>query len=297
MSHDFHKPEFPLPDHVLRRIAEREKEIASRPPFWLCDVHGDYASSDDECPACRADAKRAVAQWRAAWATRSRWVASGVPRRFRSATFANFQRRSPALGRIADAVQALATSDDEGVGMVLSGGVGCGKTHLACAAIAEAVSHGQSARYVVVPELLSAIRAGFRNRDLPDEAELLAPLADVELLLLDEAGLGSGSEWEAATIARLIDARYSEAAGRTVVVTNASASDLDAAIGERAADRLREMGPVLVVPGKSYREQARTAARDQVDAIPEPELELSVRMFHRGQKTSALFARTGERIA
>ena len=70
------------------------------------------------------------------------------------------QQRS--LAAVVRATRAWARDDHAPALLTIAGGPGIGKTHLACAAIAERMDAGQRAVFANVPVLLDALRDGGR---------------------------------------------------------------------------------------------------------------------------------------
>ncbi len=84
---------------------------------------------------------------------------------------------------------------------------GTGKTHLLCAALQHlALEKGVPVRYVESAVLVSEIKRGFQQNLAP--LSIVQPLADVEVLAIDEIGKGLLTEFERTTIDELVSRRY-----------------------------------------------------------------------------------------
>jgi DNA replication protein DnaC len=92
-------------------------------------------------------------------------------------------------------------------GLVLSGPVGTGKTHLLAAILKQlCIERGVRASYVEISLLYATIRRGFAEGK--SGGEIIGPLSKVELLAIDELGKGRGSPFELETLDELIARRY-----------------------------------------------------------------------------------------
>lgn len=99
-------------------------------------------------------------------------------------------------------------------GFILGGPVGTGKTHLLASTLAHLVINaGVEARYIEISLLYATIRKGFNEGR--SGGEIIQPLAEVEVLAIDELGKGRGSQFELDTMDELISRRYN--AGRTTL--------------------------------------------------------------------------------
>lgn len=106
-------------------------------------------------------------------------------------------------------------------GAYLYGKTGRGKTYAACGAIRAFVErhvievegihmyHGPRARFVNVPVWFSEIRATY-NRRGESESEVFDRYARCKLLVLDDLGKGSKTEWAVERIYLLLDYRCNE---------------------------------------------------------------------------------------
>lgn len=184
-----------------------------------------------------------------------------LPARFTECTFDNYDARTPAqklaLSRCQDYTAAVVAGSDGS--LILSGGVGTGKTHLGCA-IANAIMGRIIERkcfdfgdvhYVTVNSLINEVRATW-GRHGSSEDEVLDKYGYCALLVLDEAGVQRGSEDEHRILFGVINRRY-ENQLPTVVVSNLAVSNLASAMGERVVDRLRENGTAVSFDWASHR--------------------------------------------
>ena len=253
---------------------------------FTCPVHGDTFTDEGLpsfvkncfCPRCleeEPDHLDHERQYREAYRRWWYWQRySGVPARGRNRTIANWhpQGRGQQLIHKAVTQYALRIRDhlQQGSGLTLLGPPGVGKTHLGYGLLAASFNAGVQGIYAVWPDVLDRHKATFSDRGSSDR-QLLEDLKSIRFLVLDEIGVRSGSEFDQALLFDLIDSRYRHELP-TVVISNLTEATLDS-IGERTADRLREMNTLAPIPGESQRVNA-ASNRDLIDAPPavrEPE--------------------------
>ena len=167
----------------------------------------------------------------------------------------------------------------EKAGLLLVGPSGVGKTHLAVAATKELIRKGAHCLFSDYRELLKQIQNSYNASAQVTELELLRPVFEAEVLLLDDLGAVRPSEWVWDTVSLILNARYNE--NRTTVITanfvneaaHNSATDADRTrragrdetlgdrIGERMRSRLHEMCRVIEMNGRDYRQKIRASGR------------------------------------
>lgn len=199
-----------------------------------------------------------------------------LPGRYAEATLSGFDPKKGAMAAFIGVNACLKgwQVGHDNRGLVLYGKVGRGKTHLMIALLRELIlRHGISARFVEFTHLLSDLKLSFERGGT---AEIIEPLATVDVLAIDELGKGRNTDFEGTVLDELISRRYN--AGRAVFATTnyepGPATGMAAAnnaedeahrtqpalvdrVSERVYSRLREMCDFLPVQGEDHRELLR----------------------------------------
>ncbi|MGE3962305.1 MAG: ATP-binding protein [Dehalococcoidia bacterium] len=118
---------------------------------------------------------------------------------------------------------------------VLTGGIGCGKTHLAAAIANVRLDQGARVAFATVPDLLDQLRATYAPDAPRRYDQLFKSLLEVEVLILDDLGAQKSSPWAEEKLYQLLNHRH-VARALTVVTTNKRGSDLEPRIASRLAD-------------------------------------------------------------
>lgn len=139
--------------------------------------------------------------------------------------------------------------------LVLMGSVGCGKTHLAYAVVAERLARKRPTYYGSVPEILDALRRGFDGNAGMDYDRRLATMQQVDLLVLDDLGTEHQTPWVAEKMFQLVNYRYTRRLPM-IVTTNlvvTKGEGMDPRIRSRLLDR--QLCEVLTFPAGDYRQR------------------------------------------
>ncbi|MNF71161.1 DNA replication protein DnaC [compost metagenome] len=183
-------------------------------------------------------------------------VGSGITPRFRDSTLDTFVTDSDdpelakALSKARAKCQAYAERFPEhykaGRAALLVGNIGTGKTHLASAIVQHVIrEHGARAAITSAAEIIRVAKGVMRKGAQYTDRDVIEELADFDLLVIDEVGAQTGTEFERGLLHEVIDRRY-QMVRPTVLVSNLTIEQLAAFIGERALDRLRQGGGVQV---------------------------------------------------
>ncbi len=153
-----------------------------------------------------------------------------------------------------DATRAYA-SDPEGW-LVITGGSGSGKTHLAAALANERIAEGEPVLFMVVPDLLDHLRASYDPSD--DEMhydQLFEQVRNTPLLVLDDIDAVAGTPWAREKLFQIVNHRYN-ATLPTVFTTTTRPQQLDDRLGTRMCDETLARIVTLDAPsqGSGYQE-------------------------------------------
>jgi len=108
-------------------------------------------------------------------------------------------------------------------------------------------------KYVNTYDLFMEIKSTYNKNSNLTEKEILYKYTSSEILIIDEIGAQSGSDYEITTMFRIINSRY-ENMKPTFLISNLSEEDLSKYIGERTIDRFYENhGAVFVFDWESHR--------------------------------------------
>jgi len=231
-----------------------------------CPTHGAYecvlvGKQVPACPQCAHEVESKASSERQARemeAARDRALDSArIIGRYRGATFANFLARTPAQRTVLATCREFAAevTSEQGSGLWLLGPTGVGKSHLGCA-IAQALifERGLTAKIATARDIVRALRATWRPHADETENDVIARIAALDCLVLDEVGAGFGTDAELAQLLDVVDARY-QLRRPTVLLSNLSEPQIKAALGDRLYERLREGATVLVCRWESHRKK------------------------------------------
>ncbi len=144
-------------------------------------------------------------------------------------------------------------------GLLFSGPVGVGKTHLSVAILRGLVEKGVPCLFYEFGSLLKEIQDSYNPISQTSELKVLAPVFDAEVLVLDELGASKPTDWVRDTMMQIIGTRYNERR-LTIFTTNyldtrrSSAEEtLEDRVGVRLRSRLHEMCKTVIIEGEDYR--------------------------------------------
>lgn len=193
----------------------------------------------DAC-GCQGDLRR-----------QQRLASASVPKRYAHCSLDTFREKSTVLRNAKKRVQEfvdLWPNTPEGKGLLLMGGCGVGKTHLAVSALLEIINSGKPGRLLFsnFQDLIQEIQGSFDNDSGTNKSEILRPVLEADLLVLDELGSQKPTQFVQDILYYIINTRYNEE--RTTIFTtnyydrgDSKEETLEQRIGTRLRSRLAEM--------------------------------------------------------
>jgi DNA replication protein DnaC len=119
--------------------------------------------------------------------------------------------------------------------LILIGGYGCGKTHLAAAIANERVARHQPALFVNVPDLLDHLRATYSPTSDVSYDQRFEMVRTAPLLILDDLGTENATPWAGEKLYQILNYRYN-AQLPTVITTNHRLEEIDVRLRSRMHD-------------------------------------------------------------
>ena len=260
-----------------------ESETETCPDCGRPIIHGHIEAMGNtyetilECPCVTARKEQERAKLIAAGRVRAReyrGISSGLSKRNRLQYFRNYHPedgQQKAFEAAREFAKAYIEGKNDGTGLLLIGGVGSGKTHLAAAIInaildyipvpdseaeESAMYSDQSGgryygiRFVCTVALLEEIRSSYDKDE--DTQEIVQRYKTAKLLVLDDLGAERPSEWVRERLFDIIDYRYNECLP-VIITSNANLQELRQHLGDRLCDRIRSICQTYTVAAKSHR--------------------------------------------
>ncbi len=211
-------------------------------------------------------------------------AAARIPKRYEHCELASYTTDFPgahpslALAHLSAAKFAHEYDPRDGTGLLIIGKIGTGKTHLAVGITKELIlNKGISCLFYDYRELLKAIQNSYNATVQTTELDVLRPVFETDVLVLDELGAVKPTEWVWDTVSLILNTRYND--NRTTIITTnfedqpaagtnggsavraaTRAESLGDRIGERMRSRLHEMCRIIKMEGEDFRQTFRSAS-------------------------------------
>jgi DNA replication protein DnaC len=204
---------------------------------------------------------------------RKRLADANIPARYERCDFSNFLTypNEQLLNAVAAAKRFAENFPVVDKGLLIIGPPGVGKTHLAISALKQAVrTTGVRAKYYDTRGLLTQIRSTYNSLTKTAEMDIIRPVMDAELLILDDLGAERLTDWVEETMNVIVNSRYN-AKLPTIFTSNyedvpdrEDMNSLLVRVGFRLHSRLREMCEFLEYDGPDYRELPPNADAEDI---------------------------------
>jgi DNA replication protein DnaC len=238
------------------------------------------------CPVCEgsgwileeADGKQVARRCRCFHAARIEVLReqARIPRRYRNCSLDNFEVHNDShRDALKISRQFVKNYPAQEVGLLYIGPCGVGKTHLAVAVLRELVEKKNvPCAFFDFRELIRDIQSTFTPESNVTESDVLSPVFETEILVLDELGAKRTTAWVEETVFYIINQRYNQKK-LTIFTSNYLDTDdeedrrdeiykkkddsLVSRIGFRLRSRIYEMCKVVEIWGEDYRKVAKQA--------------------------------------
>jgi DNA replication protein DnaC len=204
--------------------------------------------------------------------TTIRLTRAGIPPKFQGCALENFiadVNTSWALAAARRYVTEFLPGADRG--LLFTGTVGTGKTHLAAGILRVLIEDkGILGQFVTVAQLLERLRASYGADATETETQILKPILSADLVVIDELGASRPTDWVFDTVELLISRLYNKSAA-VIVTTNfpnlapgagqvqneyaraVRPETLGDRIGARMWSRLQQMCAAVQIHGSDWR--------------------------------------------
>ncbi len=165
--------------------------------------------------------------------------------------------------------------------LILKGGYGCGKTHLAAAIANDCIERGLPVLFITVPDLLDYLRAAFSPTSPTGYDARFQEVRTAPLLILDDLGTESETSWAQEKLFQIFNYRYN-ARLPTVITTNRELEEIPLRLRSRLVDP--DLTRIISITAPDYRQAG----------VSQEQSELSSLRLHADQTFETFDLRRGE---
>jgi DNA replication protein DnaC len=177
---------------------------------------------------------------------------SGMKSRFKKRTFATFVVTTENTLAYQKALEFAENFEKQGKGLLFTGNIGTGKTHLAAAIANHLMQNLYTVVFGNVTDIISRIYDTYDKDSDVSTTEIIRYLTSVDLLIIDDLGKEYTSENVRTLLYQIINALY-EDEKLVVITTNLSGRELSEKIGPATVSRITEMTEPIIMQGHDWR--------------------------------------------
>ncbi|TYB32113.1 MAG: hypothetical protein FXF47_00585 [Candidatus Mcinerneyibacterium aminivorans] len=143
---------------------------------------------------------------------------------------------------------------NNGESLLLIGGIGTGKTHLAIASLLNLIYKPTFYKYKLLKKKYISLPIFLNELKATDNEQLLKETSEAAYLVIDDLGIENLNEWSREKVFTLVNKRYQEKLP-TLFISDLSASKLVHKLDKRIMSRLHEMARGVVIGGEDMRKK------------------------------------------
>ncbi|MCZ6530923.1 MAG: ATP-binding protein [Chloroflexi bacterium] len=166
--------------------------------------------------------------------------------------------------------------------LLLQGGFGVGKTHLAASIANEAAARGVPTLFLTVPDLLDELRATFSDKDTTFQ-ERFDEIRTAPLIVLDDFGTQNATEWAREKLFQILNHRYTNHLS-AVITTNLALEEIEARLRSRILDS--SLVDRVYIHAPDYRTPMKQSGREELSSLD----------LHHDQTFGTFSLRKGEKL-
>ncbi len=272
--------------HIRNPVSRNGDRVGSAMQRNIAATHTQRANAGPACFVCgdtgwktvQNGASRSVTRCDCRQVSRTKFLIDQAkfPPRYENCDLASYVtdvQSSLAAAKIT-AQQFITNYPVDKIGLLLIGPSGAGKTHLSVAILRELIAQkGIACLFCDYRDLLKQIQNSYNPSVQVTELDLLRPVFQAEVLVLDDLGAVKPTEWVWDMVSVILNTRYNE--NRTTIITSnfmdgpaaavsgpravAREETLGDRIGERMRSRLFEMCRMVNVNAPDYRQKFRSS--------------------------------------
>jgi DNA replication protein DnaC len=195
-----------------------------------------------------------------------------IPKRYRGLSLDHYPVASAEQKKVVAFLREYADRPlDEMENLIIRGPLGTGKTHMICAFIQW--YRKEKAQYWKLSDIMRTVRDGYYPYRDEKETELrfIERLATVPILVIDEIGRQTGSQFEGGFIFDVVDGRYGNLLP-TIIVSNLPVDaeegepSMTSYLGISVMNRINENSLDISCNWGNYRDHAEIVIRTRVDS-------------------------------
>lgn len=181
-----------------------------------------------------------------------------VTKRFDNASFESYIAKTEQQKELVNALREGCLSGFA-QNIIIIGGVGTGKTHLAYAIMNELAGRWQHSGneyyrmdkvyYGTAKEMIDNIKLSWKDPELSN----MDIYCKTPVLIIDEVGVQYGSDSERTELYEIFNSRYNDMLP-TIVISNNTVEELQKILGQRIYDRLSGGALIFELNGRSHRQ-------------------------------------------